>query len=113
VQGPSSLVRDGRWKLYYQYATNTFELYDLVADVGETTDLAAGKPGVVHRLGQKLIAWLDETDAPLATLRAGQPPRVIEDVTGETYANGTVTRRRGETITVTAGQQVPFVLPRP
>ena len=113
VQGPASSVRDGRWKLYYQYTSSTFELYDLVADLGETTDLAADKPGVVHRLGQKLIAWLDETDAPLATLREGQPSRVIEDVTGETYANGTVTRRRGETITVTAGQQVPFVLPRP
>ena len=42
----------------------------------------------MHRLGQKLIAWLDETDAPLATLRAGQPTRVIEDFTGETYADG-------------------------
>ncbi|MCY4727963.1 sulfatase-like hydrolase/transferase [Nocardioides sp. STR2] len=113
VQGPASSVRDGRWKLYYQYTSNSFELYDLAADLGETTDLAADKPGVVHRLGQELIAWLDETDAPLATLREGQPPRVIEDVTGETYANGTVTARRGETITVTAGQQVPFVLPRP
>ena len=76
-------------------------------------DLSRQKPGLVHQLGEQLIGWLDETDAPLATLRQGQPPRVIEDVTGETYANGTVTRRRGATITVTAGEQVPFVLPRP
>jgi arylsulfatase A-like enzyme len=110
---PFSSVRDGRWKLYYNYTDGSFDLYDLKADIGETTDLAADKPGLTHRLGEKLIAWLDETDAPLATLREGQPPRVIEDVTGETYANGTVTPRRGETITVTAGQQVPFVLPRP
>jgi arylsulfatase A-like enzyme len=110
---PFSSVRDGRWKLYYNYTDGSFELYDLKADIGETTDLAADKPGLTHRLGEKLIAWLDETDAPLATLREGQPPRVIEDVTGEIYANGTVTPRRGETITVTAGQQVPFVLPRP
>lgn len=110
---PFSSVRDGKWKLYYDYTDGSFELYDLTADIGETTDLAADKPGVAHRLGQKVIDWLDETDAPLATLRQGQTTRVIEDVTGETYANGTVTRRRGETITVTAGQQVPFVLPRP
>jgi arylsulfatase A-like enzyme len=113
VQGPASMVRDGRWKLYYEYTDGSFELYDLETDIGETTDLAADRPGQVHRLGQKLIAWLDETDAPLATLRAGQPPRVIEDVRGETYADGTITRRSGETITVTAGQPVPFVLPRP
>ena len=112
VQGPASSVRDGRWKLYYEYTDGSFELYDLETDLGETSDLAADRPGQVHRLGQKLITWLDETDAPLATLRQGQPPRVIEDVSGETYANGTVTRRRGETITVTAGQPVPFVLPR-
>jgi arylsulfatase A-like enzyme len=110
---PFSSVRDGRWKLYYQYTSNTFELYDLAADLSETTDLAADKPGVVHRLGQKLIAWLDETDAPLATLREGRAPRVIEDVTGETYADGEVTRRKGDTLTIQPGDEVPFVLPRP
>ncbi len=47
------------------------------------------------------------------TLRAGQSTRVLEDFTGETYANGEVTRHRGDTITITAGEQVPFVLPRP
>jgi len=113
VQGPASMVRDGKWKLYYTYTAGTFELYDLSKDVGETTDLSRQMPGLVHQLVEQLIGWLDETDALLATLRQGQPPRVIEDVTGETYANGTVTRRRGATITVTAGEQVPFVLPRP
>ena len=113
VQGPASSVRDGRWKLYYKYTDSSFELYDLASDIGETTDLAAQKPGLVHQLGQQLIAWLDETDAPLATLRAGQPTRVLENFTGETYANGEVTRHRGDTITIAAGDQVPFVLPRP
>lgn len=113
VQGPGSIVRDGRWKLYYKYTDGSFELYDLKSDLGETTDLAAQKPGLVHRLGEELIAWLDETDAPLATLRTGQPTRVLEDFTGETYANGEVTRHHGDTITVAAGDQVPFVLPRP
>jgi arylsulfatase A-like enzyme len=110
---PFSSIRDGRWKLYYNYTDNSFELYDLVHDIGETTDLAAQKPGLVHQLGQQLIAWLDETDAPLATLRTGQPTRVLENFTGETYANGEVTRHHGDTITIAAGEQVPFVLPRP
>ena len=113
VQGPASSVRDGRWKLYYEYTDNSFELYDLVSDIGETTDLAAQKPGRLHQLGRSLIAWLDETDAPLATLRAGQSARVLENFTGETYANGEVTRHHRDTITIAAGEQVPFVLPRP
>ena len=113
VQGPASSVRDGRWKLYYEYNDGSFELYDLSKDIGETTDLAAQRPGLVHQLGEQLIEWLDDTDAPLATLREGQPTRVLENVTGETYANGEVTRHRRDTITIAAGEQVPFVLPRP
>ena len=109
---PFSSIRDGRWKLYYNYTDNSFELYDLVNDIGETTDLAAKKPGLVHQLGEQLIAWLDETDAPLATLRTGQPTRALENFTGETYANGEVTRHHGDTITIAAGEQVPFALPR-
>ncbi|HEU5109122.1 MAG TPA: sulfatase-like hydrolase/transferase [Micromonosporaceae bacterium] len=113
VQSPASSVRDGRWKLYYEYTDSSFELYDLVGDIGETTDLAAQRPDLVHQLGQQLMAWLDRTDAPLATLRAGQPTRVLDDFTGETYANGQVTRHDGDTITIAAGDQVPFILPTP
>ena len=110
---PFSSIRDGRWKLYHDYTDGSFELYDLLTDIGETTDLAARQPGVVQQLGRRLVAWLDETDAPLATLRIGQAPRIIEDFTGLVYAAGTVTEHRGDTITVTPGQQVPLLLPRP
>ena len=71
---PFSSVRDGRWKLYYEYTDGSFELYDLTTDIGETTDLAADRPGQVHRLGRKLIAWLDETDAPPRRCGAGNRP---------------------------------------
>ena len=67
----------------------------------------------MHQLGHRLVAWLDETDAPLATLRAGQPTRVLEHFTGETYADGEVTRHRDDTIAIAAGDEVPFALPRP
>ncbi|NPD06421.1 sulfatase-like hydrolase/transferase [Nocardioides sp. zg-1308] len=110
---PFSSVRDGRWKLYHDYTDGSFELYDLEADLGETTDLAARRRGLVQQLGKKLVEWLDETDAPLATLRAGQPTRVLEDVTGWTYAEGQVTRHRRDTLTIEPGDEVPFVLPRP
>ena len=110
---PFSSIRDGRWKLYYNYTDGSIELYDLVTDIGETTDLAEQRPGVVHQLGNRLIGWLDDTDAPLATLRAGQPTRVLEHFTGETYADGEVTKHHGDTITIAAGDEVPFALPKP
>jgi arylsulfatase A-like enzyme len=113
VQTPASFVHDGRWKLIYRYTDHSFELYDLQADIGETTDLASQKPGVVWRLGRELIGWLDDTDAPLATVRAGRPAQVVEDFTGESYAHGEITEHHGDTITVPAGEQVPFLLPRP
>jgi len=112
AQAPGAIVREGRWKLYYQYTDSSFELYDLTADIGETTNLAAQEPERVLELGQRLIGWLDETNAPLATLRDGQEPRVRENFTGTTYANGEVKQHLRETITISPGDQVPFFLPK-
>jgi arylsulfatase A-like enzyme len=109
---PFTSVREGRWKYYYNYTDGSIELYDLTAAIGETTDVAAQQPAVVHQIGEKLIDWLDETNAPLATLRTGQASRVLENFTGETYANGEVTQHDGDTITIAAGDQVPFILPK-
>jgi len=109
---PFTSVRESRWKYYYNYTDGSIELYDLTADIGETTDVAAQQPAVVHQIGEELIDWLDRTNAPLATLRAGQASRVLESFTGETYANGEVTEHDGDTITIAAGDQIPFVLPK-
>lgn len=92
-----SSLRDGRWKLYYDYTNASFELYDLVADIGETTDLAAARPGLVNQLGRRLVDWLPATDAPLATLRVGQAARIVDGFTGRAYAAGTVTEHEGDT----------------
>jgi len=60
---PYSIVRAGRWKLIKRYEGPTFELFDLAADLGETTDLAAERPEIVAALDQRLGAWLAETGA--------------------------------------------------
>ena len=111
-QRPESTVRDGRWKASYEYETQTWHLYDLVNDIGETTDLVDEQPAVVTRLAGELIRWLDELDAPLATLRAGKAP-VDLTVRGTTYSNGTV-QQYGQTTTVTVepGDELPVVLQR-
>lgn len=55
--GSLEAVRVGRWKLHVRKRQRELtELYDLVADVGETTDVAADHPDVVDRLHQVLDA---------------------------------------------------------
>lgn len=58
-----SAVREGNYKLIRRYDDDSRELYDLVADIGETTDLAKRLPLVVQRLDAKLDAWLDDVNA--------------------------------------------------
>jgi arylsulfatase A-like enzyme len=111
-QRPETTVRDGRWKLGYEYETQTWHLYDLVADIGETTDLVAQRPDVVTRLGGELLRWLDSTDAPLATLREGKAP-IDLTVRGTTYSDGQVRQyQSGATLRIEPGDPLPVVLQR-
>ena len=50
-------VRDGDWKLLVNADGTGAELYDVVADPNETTNLAAAKPEVTARLKEMAIAW--------------------------------------------------------
>lgn len=60
-------VREGRWKLIERYADGARELYDLTADVGESTNLAAEHPDRAQALSTKLHAWLEDTGARMPT----------------------------------------------
>jgi arylsulfatase A-like enzyme len=55
-----------RYKLISQDAGATWELYDLIADPSETTDLAAGEPARVKQLTAELNAWLTAVEADQA-----------------------------------------------
>ena len=106
-QTPASVTREDDWKLFYNYEDQSFELYDLASDLGETTNLADANPAIVNNLGTDLLNWLDETDAPLATLASGSLELLID---GQAYANGVVTAYDNQTVTINAGEEVPFVL---
>ena len=54
---PDLAARHGDWKLYAEYDGSVAGLYDVRADPGETTDLAAEHPGVTERLREALFAW--------------------------------------------------------
>jgi len=60
--GPNKAVRQGNWKLVQ--AGEHVWLFDLAADVGETTNLATGHPDVVAELLGALAAWEAELAPP-------------------------------------------------
>ena len=63
--GPSSSVRLGDWKLIRYYDNRPTELFNLKADLGETTNLFESQPGIGERLLHQLDAFLKETKAQL------------------------------------------------
>jgi len=59
--GFKQAVRQGHWKLVNLGAGRALELYDLSAEIGETTDVAERNPDVVERLQAVLKASRTET----------------------------------------------------
>jgi hypothetical protein len=62
--GAPAAVRKGRCKLH-RNGSQASRLFDLAADVGEATDLAAAQPAVVAELEADLSAWKAELIPPL------------------------------------------------
>ncbi len=56
-RSPNLAVREGRWKLLVQSDGSGAQLFDVVADAKETTDLAAERPELVQRLSEQCLAW--------------------------------------------------------
>lgn len=76
-------IEGRRWKVGYDYESDTWSLICLSADVGEANDLAATEPAVLATLAQRLDNWLQQespTWRPKYPLRketgepAGPPP---------------------------------------
>ena len=62
---PYSVVRFGSWKLIRFYEDDRWELYNLEADLGETTDLSLTQPEKLRELKQIMEEFLRETGARL------------------------------------------------
>lgn len=60
---PSSIIREGDWKLIYYHEDGHKELYHLPDDIGEQHDLADQQPERAAKLFAKLDAFLKETHA--------------------------------------------------
>lgn len=60
---PSSIVREGDWKLIYYWEDESVELYNLQNDPREHHDLASENIKITAQLSEKLKKWLSDTNA--------------------------------------------------
>jgi arylsulfatase A-like enzyme len=60
---PSSAIREGRFKLIYNYEDASTELYDIVNDIQEKNNIAPQTPKIVKQLKVKLDKWLKQNKA--------------------------------------------------
>lgn len=60
---PSAAIRRGRWKLIEWLEDRRVEMFDLAADIGETTDLAREDPARADALLAELDAWQERVGA--------------------------------------------------
>ena len=73
---PHSSVRHGDWKVIYFYEAKTWELYNLAADIGETTDLAKREPDRLKQMKTLLKQQLEDHGAQYPTnINTGQPAK--------------------------------------
>ena len=71
---PGGAIIQGDLTLINFFEENTFELYDLAKDQGETTNLAAQRPEDVVELRKKLEAWRIAVDAQMMTPNPNYDP---------------------------------------
>jgi arylsulfatase len=58
-------IREGKWKLVSVFPVNQWELYDIDNDRGETNNLAAKNPDVVHKLSLEYLQWVNANNVVL------------------------------------------------
>lgn len=60
---PSSIIREGDWKLIFYWEDGSQELYNLTSDQAEQNNVVDENPQIADRLSQKLLGWLAKVDA--------------------------------------------------
>ena len=60
---PSSIMRSNEWKLIYYHEDGRRELYNVLTDPEEQKDVANDERNRVNEMFERLVAWLQETDA--------------------------------------------------
>ncbi len=72
---PSSIIREGKWKLIKYWETGFYELYDLSKDIGERDDIILDNPRIATDLIKKLDQWLEATQAKIPVVDPMHDPK--------------------------------------
>ncbi len=64
---PGSAMRLGKWKLHEYFEDSRLELYDMAADVGERTNIAAKAPEKAAELHAMMKQWRTALNCPVPT----------------------------------------------
>ncbi len=72
---PSSIIREGDWKLIYYHETGFCELYNLEIDISESQTLNHLYPERVTALKSKLDKWLVDTNAKMPVADSQYTPQ--------------------------------------
>lgn len=65
-----TVFHEGDYKLIYSFATNSYELYNVVSDISEATDLASTEPDRVMAMARKMARQLAAKGAMWPTFSA-------------------------------------------
>lgn len=87
-------MRSGRWKLLVD--GGQYMLFDLDADPGERTDLAAQHPDIVVRLKQSIAAWEKDVDAKPSADRLDRDAAGILGIEHDAQRRARLDSRHGE-----------------
>lgn len=99
-----TVFHEGDYKLIYSYASDSYELYNVVTDIGEDQDLAAADPdrvmAMAQKMGQKLKAYgalwptfnSDDSDDPFTM--PGQKGRIDKGTKADGKKNKKVKKKR-------------------
>ncbi|MCX6326765.1 MAG: sulfatase [Bacteroidia bacterium] len=64
-------IRNGKWKLI-QNKEGNLELYDLLADISEKTDLSKQNPQIVEKLNNEFKEWRSKMASPMGDAKGGK-----------------------------------------
>lgn len=74
---PGSAIRDGNYKLIYNYEDDQAELYDVVKDIAEKNNIASANKQLVTQLKKKLSTWLQQNNALMPYKNAAYNPSAV------------------------------------
>lgn len=100
---PAGAIRDGEWKLIEHYETGATELYNILADPSESTDLSAEEPKRAAELRGKLATWRQEVGAQENTANPKFDPnlarQLYEDIDVSNFIAGATAAETAEELT--------------